>query len=473
MASASAVRAVPGSFRDRHNQVFEKDGAIIRGVSSEAEQNWRALSTEPFFREFLAKGYVIETDIQGQAINGWPATMRHARVSTISYPYEWSFGMLKSAALFHLHLFERCIENGWTLKDASAYNVQWVGSKPVFIDTVSFEPYVDGAPWAAYRQFCMMFLFPLMVNAYAGIDFRPLLRSSLDGITPATARKILGLSSLHKPGVLSHVIMHAKLERRAELSDALEAKGLTEASGKEVQEIRSPRHSKTMVLGTIDSLARLIRKLELPEARTAWGDYAQEHSYSDASFEAKQEFVTRHCAERHRKVVWDIGCNTGTFSRIAASHADTVLAVDGDGLAIERLFRTLKSEGNENILPLVLDLTNPSPNQGWLGQERTSLDRRSKPDLVLCLALIHHLVLTANVPLASVIGWLRSLGSELIIEYVDIADPMSQMLVRNKRNDHHELTEAEFVRAIEPHFSVSDSKVLKGGLRTLYYLRPI
>ncbi|MGZ2403904.1 hypothetical protein [Rhizobium ruizarguesonis] len=473
MGSGSTAKSVSGSFRDKHNQVFEQDGAILRGISIEAEQNWIALSEEPFFRQLLEEGYVVKTELRKQGISGWPATMHHARVPTISYPYEWSFGMLKSAALFHLHLLERCLENGWMLKDASAYNVQWNGAKPVFIDIPSFERYDEGAPWAAYRQFCMMFLYPLMLSAYRGIDFRPLLRSSLDGITPSAARKMLGGSAAYKPGVLSHVFLHATLERRAELKDAAEARSVTENSGRSVRNRNVARHTKRMLLGTIDSLRRIVRKLELPEVRTSWGNYAQEHSYSDGSFEAKKAFVQRHCSTRRRTCVWDIGCNTGTFSRLAAAHSDQVIAIDGDGLAIERLYRALKAEQNTRILPLVANLTNPSPNQGWLGTERVSLEERSKPELILCLALIHHLVLTANVPLISVIQWLRSFNCDVVLEYVDLEDPMCQMLLRNRGGSHHSLTDHELRNSLQGKFTVVDSEDLKGGLRTIFLLSPI
>lgn len=468
-----SVVDVAGSFRDCDNRVYIDDTRILRGLNDRAAQNWLSLSDTQFFKDLTASGLVVETKMSDKSLEDWALVLEHARVDTISYPYEWSFGMLKSAALFHLHVFNRALQNGWALKDASAFNIQWVGTRPIFVDIGSFEPYEEGAPWAAYRQFCMMFLYPLMINAYIGMDFRPLLRSSLDGISPSLASRILGLRCMFKPGVLTHVHLHAKFERRAELLDAKEAKDLSEDSGQTVSYTKAPHQSKHRLLATIDAMSRLIRKLELPAHRTAWGDYDKEHSYSDRSFEEKQDFVSKHCAKTRPKIVWDVGSNTGTFSRLAASEANRVLAIDGDGLAIDRLYRSLKAERNTTIIPLVMDLTNPSPNQGWLGQERTSLTRRSKPDLVLCLALVHHLVLTANIPLDSVVSWLRSLGSSVIFEFVDLGDPMAQMLIRRKGGKHHPLSYEDFSSAIAGRFEVTDARKLKRGMRTIYYLKPI
>ncbi|WP_440980920.1 hypothetical protein [Shinella sumterensis] len=461
-----------GSFRDRESRVYVDNGKIYRGLSEFSASNWLRLSSSKFFADLISEGLVVETKTCDKALEGWALTLEHALVDTISYPYEWSFGMLRSAALFNLHILGRAVENGWTLKDASAFNIQWNGAQPVFVDVGSFEPYEDGTPWVAYRQFCMMFLYPLMLNAYLGVDFRSFLRNSLEGISPSIASKLLGKRCVFRPGVLTHVLMHAKLEKRAELADAREAKELTEESGKLVARVKNVRQSRHHLLATIDSMSRLVRKLELPENRTAWGNYDKEHSYSDGSFELKKGFVRRQCAKVGAKVVWDIGSNTGTFSRLAASNADRVLAIDGDGLAVDRLYRSLKAERNSTILPLVMDLTNPSPAQGWLGEERSTLLTRSKPDLVLCLALIHHLVLTANVPLEAVVKWLRSLGCECIFEFVDLDDPMSQMLVRQKAGRHHALSYDEFKTAIHGRFDVVASQQLKGGMRTLYHLKP-
>ena len=242
--SASAVNAASagavwdeGSFRDRNNKVFTAQSAVYRGVSPDALANWQALAREPFFEELAGEGRIIPTSLLGERglardlPSGWADYLVHDRIPFVSYPYEWSFGMLKDAALLQLELIERAIPEGWTLKDASAYNIQWRGAQPVFIDIPSFEPYVEGKPWVGYRQFCMMYLYPLMLAAYRGIDFIPLLRSNLEGIEPRLADRILTGFSRFRKGVFSHVYLHARMESRYSHAELDEAKSLRQRSG--------------------------------------------------------------------------------------------------------------------------------------------------------------------------------------------------------------------------------------------------
>jgi hypothetical protein len=271
--------------------------------------------------------------------------------------------MLKDAALLHLDILEAAIPEGWTLKDASAYNVQFIGARPVFIDIPSFTPYVPGDPWIGYRQFCMMFLYPLMLSAYRGIDYRPLLRSSLEGIDPATANQILTGYSRFKKGVLGHVYLHAKMQDRHKSKDLDEARHLTEEVDERPSERKTGRHSEAMVMGVLHGLRRTVERLSSPDDRTTWGNYETDHSYAEASLAAKSAFVQQVVDERHRRSAWDIGCNTGTFSQIAASNSDYVLAIDGDVKAIERLYQRQKAARAANILPLVMDIANVSPAQ--------------------------------------------------------------------------------------------------------------
>lgn len=475
-AASGGMTRDPGSFRDRSNRVFDNGESISRGLDADALANWQAVRSATFFNELIAEGKVIQTrDWDGPAPEGdaWAGYLRHERVPFISYPYEWSFGMLKDAALLHLDMLERAIPEGWTLKDATAYNVQWLGAQPVFIDTVSFVPYVNGEPWVGYRQFCMMFLYPLMLRAYKGIDYLPYLRGSLEGIEPETASRILsGLSRLRK-GVLGHVFLHAKMTGRYLNQDLDEARSLTEdaAAGGPRRQARI-KHSEAMVLGTIQGLRRTVERLHTSDTRTTWGNYDSEHSYAEASFQIKKEFVEKHVRAKRRRMAWDLGCNTGTFSKICAENTDNILAVDGDAKAIERLYQEQKHSGGRNILPLVMNLGNISPNQGWAGKERRAFDRRGKPGLVLCLALIHHIVITANIPLSEYIAWLRQLDSDVIIELVGLDDDMTKMLLRNRVNQYQELSESTFENIVSATFRIADTQPLKGGHRKLYYLEP-
>jgi ribosomal protein L11 methylase PrmA len=167
--------------------------------------------------------------------------------------------------------------------------------------------------------------------------------------------------------------------------------------------------------------------------------------------------------------VWDIGCNVGVFSRIAAERARYVVAMDGDHVAIDRLYRALKADRVPNILPLVVNIADPSPNLGWRNMERKRIDERGRPDLVLALALIHHVVIGANIPLAEFVQWLFDLGGDLVIEFVTREDPMVATLLRNKEDHYHDYHEDVFERTLAAKFQVVKRQSLGSGTRILYY----
>lgn len=467
-----------GSFRDRSNRVFRAGDRILRGVNEAAYENWNAVSAAPFFATLCAEGKLIGTTdasrdpaARAGALSEWPAALSHEIVPFVSYPYEWSFSMLKDAALLHLEILEKAIPQGWTLKDSSAYNIQFIGARPVFIDIPSFEPYRAGDPWGGYRQFCMMFLYPLMMKAYLGVDFGPLLRAYIDGVDPAIANKMLFRAARWKKGVFAHVYLHSKMQTRAAAAELDEAKRLTEDAGGSPEAKKQLRHSEAMVMGLIQGLRSIVAKMKSPDERTVWGDYDADHSYSDASLWRKKEFIERNAKRGEYRKVWDIGCNTGVFSRLCEPFAEQVISIDGDPKAIDRLYLREKAGGAGKILPMIIDLGNVSPNQGWRGAERKSLENRGRPDLTLCLALIHHIVIAANIPMREFIDWLGDLGGDLIIEFVSAEDAMAQMLLRNKANQYQDYTIGEFERLVSARYTIADSEELKGGHRKIYYLR--
>ena len=476
MDDSRALIADGGSFRDRANRVYDDGTIIVRGVDELALANWTALRSQEFIGRLIKQGKVVETSLfdRHAPIPGapWAGYLVHQRVPFVTYPYEWSFNMLKDAALLHLDILEQAIPAGWTLKDATAYNVQFIGSRPIFIDVPSFTKRPPGQPWAGYRQFCMMFLYPLMFSAYAGIDYLPFLRGSLEGIEPRTADQVLGAARRFRKGVFGHVHLHARIDERYREKDLDEARKLTEDAGKRPSKRKQARHSEAMLLGMIQGLRRTICKLKAPGERTAWGSYETGHSYAEASLEAKKDFVNTVVKERRRQLTWDIGCNTGTFSRIAAENSDYVLAMDGDIKAIDQLYERQKDAHDERILPIVINLANVSPAHGWRGVERKSLEQRGNPELILCLALVHHIVISANIPLGEFINWLRDFDCDVVIESVGLQDDMTQMLLRNRVNQYSELEDANFERVIGERFQILRSEPLKGGVRKIFHLTP-
>ncbi len=460
-----------GSFKDPSGRVYrlhEPGGArVVRGLTAEAATTVESLLSEPFFQRLVADGDIVKTAVlpaadpaAAQVVEmGWAAAVEHEAVEFVTWPYEWPFSMLKDAALLQLRLLDTAVRAGWMLKDATPFNIQWMGARPVFTDVPSFDPWTDGDYWRGYRQFCSTFLTPLMLTAHLGIPFQPLLRSRLDGIPPEEAAQYFHGLRRFKRGVLSHVWFPAKAERR------MRGRG---AKGQGSDSTR--RQPRTMLLALLDSLTRLVDRLSYGPTGSDWSVYSETHSYEDADFERKQGFVDKHVASRRPGLLWDLGANTGTFSRIAAPHSGLVVAVDGDQDAIDLLYRGVRDGAERNIVPLVMDLANLSPGQGWAGRERAAFDRRRSPDMVLCLALVHHMRVSANVPLSLYLEWLRSLDATVILEFVGREDEMFRALVENKTEDYADYTAEGFRAEIDKHFTVGDRLALKGGRREMLLL---
>ena len=465
--SSETLQREPGSYRDRNGVVFYRDGRVFRGISAKALANWERLSTVSFFGELTALGSIVAThrippELEAQFGGDWAAVLEHSRIPFVSYPYEWTFGMLKDAALLHLALLEAALSAGMILKDSSAYNIQWTGALPVFIDIPSFEVMRQGEPWVGYRQFCELFLFPLMMQAYKGVEFRPWLRGSIDGISAPVLRPLLSMRDLARPGVLMHVVAQNALQRRYSSSSRNVRNSLAEAG-----------FDQRLIASNVAGLKKTIGRMTGTGAKTPWADYAKTHSYDDAAFQAKLGFVREAAAHRHWRLVWDLGCNAGAFSRLAAEHADYVVAMDGDWMAVEHLYQGQKARADgKKILPLVINLADPSPGQGWQGLERKSLPDRGRPDLTLCLALIHHIVIGANIPMHDFLGWLASLGTALVIEFVDRDDEMVETLLRNKDDRYVDYSLENFELQLAQHYAIQKRQSLKDGKRWIYFALP-
>jgi hypothetical protein len=467
-----AARVEPGSFRDRDSRVVVAPDAVYRALSGTGADDWRALADSPLLERLRADRTLIGTEeVEPAALGGaaevlpegTEAVLRHERVPFVSYPYEWTFGMLREAALLQLDLLLACLDEGLTLKDATPYNVQFRGSAPMFIDVGSFERLREGEPWAGYRQFCMLFLYPLLVQAYKDIPFQPWLRGAIDGITPTEAARFFTRRDRFRRGVLTHVALHARLERRYEDREGGEVK----------EELRRANFRVELIKANVQRLRKLVSKLSWKAGDTAWTNYRKECTYSDADAERKAEFVRDAAAAAEPDLCWDMGCNDGAYSRIAAEHSDYVVAFDYDQATVDALYRALRAEDERRILPLVANLADPSPGLGWRGLERRPLEDRGRPDLVLALALIHHVSITANVPIAEFLDWLRELDATLVIEFPKREDPMVRKLLSGKRegsNADYELP--TFERQLGERFEVERSEPLPSGARILYLARP-
>ena len=391
---------------------------------------------------------------------GLAAVLRHERVPFVSWPFEWPFSMLRDAALLILDLVGRGVGEGVILKDGTPYNVQWRGSVPTFIDIGSFERLREGEPWFGYRQFCMQCLFPLMLQSYRDVPFRPLLRGQLDGIPPEQMSRLLSFRDRFRRGVLTNVVLHARLERGHGERSSTEAR----------RELKRAGFKPELIKANADRLARLVRRLDWRPRGSEWSEYREISTYGDEELAAKERFVEAAVAGSRPGTVWDLGANDGRFSRIAAEGGAYVVAIDGDEVAIERLYRELREAGDERILPLALDLVDSSPGLGWRGAERPRLEERGRPDLVLALALVHHLTIGGNVPVADVVDWLAGLGTRLVVEFPTREDPMVERLLARKRPGAHPDYELEgFERELEGRLEVERRE--RQGTRVMYEAR--
>ena len=464
--------AEPGSFRDRDSRVVLTGDTVLRAISPEGAADWDLLSGSGLLTELVEKGELVGTrevdagrlqDGDELLPNGVARVLEHDRIPFVSYPYEWTFSMLQDAALLQLDIALESIDRGLMLKDATPYNVQFVGSKPVFIDIGSFEKLPEGEPWVGYRQFCMLFLYPLMFQAHRDLPFHPWLRGSIDGIQPIDAIKVFSLRDRLKPGVFLHTSLHARLDRRANRSGP----GSAEDNAKK-REVKPEA-----VRAHLASMRKLISKLRWKAGETAWSGYRQDNTYSGDDDLAKQKFVKSVVEADRPGLTWDMGCNDGAYSRIADTASDRVVAFDFDHATVESLYRSLKEEGNETILPLVGNIADPSPGLGWRGLERRTLEDRGKPDLVMALALIHHVSITANIPIADFLEWAAGLGSTLVIEFPKRDDPMVEALLANKQEGANPDYELEnFERELERRFTIERREELPTGHRVMFLARP-
>jgi SAM-dependent methyltransferase len=451
-----------GSFRDPDSAVFTADGMVLRGLSGRAAAHYDRLRGTAFFPRLMESGQIVATtEYGGEAPpsprgDRWARVVQHERVPVVSYPYEWSFAMLRDAAALQLDVLRAALEEGMSLKDGTAYNVQFVASRPTFIDIGSFEP--PSGPWPGYRQFCQTMLFPLMVQAYLGVPFQPLLRGAIDGLTPSNVAGMFSGLRRFRRGVLRNVTLHSVLERRVH------------ASSEQVKrDLKTSGFSADVTKATVKNLAKLIGTLEVERRGSTWSDYRQTCSYSDAGAAAKRDFVRSSLAAGESRIVLDLGANDGAYSRVAAERATYVVAVDGDELVIDRLYRQLRSEGNENILPLVMNLVDPSGGLGWRNRERAAFVERIRPDVVLALALVHHLAIGANVPLPEVVSWLGTFGGRLVVEFVHPDDVQVKRLLANKPPGLFDDYRREaFEELLTEQFLVHEQQRLPGGSRTLY-----
>ncbi|AHG93590.1 nodulation protein NoeA-related protein (plasmid) [Gemmatirosa kalamazoonensis] len=455
------LQVVAGSFRDPSGFVYTKNGTLYRQVNRVFAEEYDAVRASGLYEELASAGLLVahaEDDPAAAATPDAHVVLRPERVPFISYPYEWSFGQLKDAALLTLDVQRRALDRGFALRDASAYNVQFVDGRPILIDTLSIGRYTVGEPWIAYRQFCEHFLAPLALMAHTDVRCAALQRQYLNGIPLDLASKLLPTRTRFSPSMLLHIHLHARAQQKYQHADVK-----AETGGR--------RMTTAALRNFLTSLRDSVEGLKWEPAGTEWADYTTNTNYSDRAHDAKKARVAEFASRAGARVAWDLGANTGLFSRaVRDAGVPTVLSFDIDPAAVERNHRAIKASGERGITPFVLDLTNPSPAQGWAHEERMSLAERGPADLVLALALVHHLAISNNVPLERVAAYLAQLGRWVVIEFVPKSDSQVRRLLTNREDVFPGYTREGFEAAFAPHFTTAACVPVEESERWLYLL---
>jgi len=446
------------SFRDPSGFIYYQNKELLRQINLVYKNNFDALISSGLYRKLVKQKWLIshkEVNLKYKFNNDAYKVIKPEIITPVSYAYDWSFSMLKDAALLTLKIQEEALNYGMTLKDATSFNIQFYKGKPIFIDTLSFEKYELGKPWVAYRQFCEQFLAPLVLMSKVDLRLNQLLKIFLQGIPLDLTSKLLSKKSYLDFNILSHIHIHAKSQARM--------------ANKEFNIKQSKfKLSLLQLKSLINNLQSFTKKLELKKDNTEWGEYYTFTNYTSSAFKDKANFITRITKKIKPKLVWDLGANDGYFSRLAGKNGAQVIAFDIDPIAVEKNYLQTKKKKEQNMLPLLLDLTNPTGDYGWANQERPTTVKQNKPDLILALALIHHLAIGNNVPFPKIAEYFASLGNYLIIEFVPKEDSKVKKLLASREDIFSDYKQSVFEKVFARHFKLTEKHNVKGSLRTLY-----
>jgi hypothetical protein len=447
----------PASFRDPSGFVYEKDGIIYRFVNTSYKEHFEYLLSSGLYESLLKKQLVLPFEQIAEnhfSSPEWLTTLLPQRIPFLNYAWEWSFDVLKDAALVTLEICRTALAKGMILKDATHFNMQLVNGVPKHIDTLSFEKYEDGTAWIAYRQFCECFLNPLLLASHCGMEPHKLLLSYPDGVPVALTSKWLPFATKLNAHVLLHVHVHAKYSKAGQASSKTPQKKISKAS----------------VLNILNSLTTCISKSKLKEETSTWNNYYDETILSNEYLQNKKQLLKNWITELTYETACDFGANEGEFSKLLRSDA-LVVATDFDSNCINRLYLSCKKQKIKHILPLVVDLAQPSPAMGWENKEQHSFLNRRPFDLSLALALIHHLVIGKNLSMEQVAAFFATQTKQLIIEFVPKEDEKVQQMLLGKKDIYSAYTKKEFEQAFSTHFTILKEQPLEYSKRTIYLLK--
>ncbi|MDB5208835.1 MAG: SAM-dependent methyltransferase [Flavisolibacter sp.] len=444
------------SYRDPSGYIFTYKQELYRQVNLSFQNDFEVFINSGLYHDLVKAGLLVPHQLIQQNFTGdssWFTTIKPEPVPFISYPYEWSFSMLKDAALLTIELVLKALEYGMILKDASPYNVQLYKGQMAFIDTLSFETYTAGEPWIAYRQFCENFIAPLSLMHYTGLPMQQLLLAHPDGIPLQYVKKLLPFKSRFNIHLYLHIHLHGSVTSKA--SDKPQKSFL----------------SKQKLVNLLKGLQDLVTSFSFKRNENVWGNYYEEAATRPNYLSEKKEIVAGWIQSlQDIKTVIDIGGNTGEFAALAAGNDRKIICADGEHHAIESLYNKVKSKQSPEMVPLVIDFTSPSPAIGVNNSERASFLQRASSDLAMMLALVHHLAIAKNIPFYKIAEMCAGLGRYLIIEFVPKEDEKVQVLLQHKKDIYDGYTKEAFANAFAVHYRVIEKRTLSSSPRIIYLM---
>ena len=436
-------------------------GCLFRQVNISYKEDYDQLMQSGLYDNLVSLGYLVaheEVPMVAGVDSSAYKCIRPDMIEFISYPYEWCFNQLKDAALLTLAIEKIAFKHGMTLKDGSAFNIQFHKGKPIFIDTLSFTKKNDGMPWLPYKQFCQHFIAPLALMRYRDARLGRLFRLYLDGIPLDMCSRLLPRRTLLKIGIAFHIHLHAWSQRIFE-------------NRRRVEPPKKARLGRNAHQGFIENLEKTVSRLCWRSPKRGWGTYYEDDGHGEEYLGHKENLVADYLVAANPKIIWDLGSNVGRFSEIASSKGIHVIAYDSEMACIDSLYRTCRKKRLDNILPLVMDIMNPTPALGWSLGERKALSDRKNADLIMALAVVHHLAIANNVPLTNMACYFSDLCRWLIIEFIPKSDPKTAKMLECRDDIFEDYDQGCFETEFKKYFEIIESETIKGSDRLLYLMR--
>ena len=452
-----------GSYRDPVGKIFYYKGRVLRGLNSKGVERFKYIKENHILEESIKKNFLISTkeatDLPKiNELSEFDLILEHKRIDYITYPYEWCFDQLKDAALHHLNFQLFLLEKNCVLIDASAYNIQFINSKPIFIDTLSLSEYKEGSYWTGHKQFCENFLNPLILSSKKNIDFNNWFKGNLEGITTSDLNNILSLKDKLNYSLFFHVFLMDRYEKKA----LLKPKEISQRINK--KKALSKKSYKGMLL----QLKKFILGLSKDKTLSKWSNYSENNSYNPEEEEKKIRIIENFIKKNKFNYLADLGCNDGLYSfKSLKCGAKKVLGFDSDLNVLNKAYLSSKIN-NLNFHPVYIDFTNPSPSQGWNEKERKGFNQRMKFNGMIALALYHHITIGNNIPMKEAIDWLISFAPKGVIEFVPKEDDMIKEMTKLKGDIFENYNEERFKLYLEQKVKIININKVSSSGRTLY-----